>query len=81
MRGRSVQGPFEPKRNVPLVDLGSVRETLAYIREDLQRVPGLERAAEHLVSALAEVEAADRRRLAPIPRSVLEARLRARRRH
>jgi hypothetical protein len=59
----------------------SVRETLTYLRDDLQRVPGLERAAELLASALAEVEAADRRRLAPIPRSVLEARLLARRRH
>ena len=76
-----MQGPFDPKRNVPLVDMRSARETLTYIRDDLQRVPGLERAAELLTSALAEVEAADRRRLEPIPRSVLEARLLARRRH
>jgi hypothetical protein len=66
---------------VPLIDLGTVRETLAYIRDDCQRVPGLERTAELLAAALAEVEAAERRRLAPIPRSVLEARLLARRRH
>lgn len=76
-----MRGPFDPKRNVPLIDLGTVRETLAYIRDDLQRVPGLERAAELIATALAEVEAAERRRLAPIPRSVLEARLLARRRH
>lgn len=77
----SMQGPFDPKRNTPMIDLGTVRETLAYIRDDLQRVPGLERAAELLGSALAEIDAVDRRRLAPIPRSVLEARLLARRRH
>ena len=76
-----MRGPFDLKRNVPLIDLGTVRETLAYIRDDLQRVPGLERAAELIAAALAEVEAAERRRLAPIPRSVLEARLLARRRH
>ena len=72
-----------PVRDIPEPpsNLSIDRETLAYIRDDLQRVPGLERAAEHLVSALAEVEAADRRRLAPIPRSVLEGRLRSRRRH
>ena len=34
-----VQGPFDPKRNVPLIDLGTVRDTLAYIRDDFQRVP------------------------------------------
>ena len=42
----------DPKRNTPMIDLGTVRETLAYIRDDLQRVPGLERAAELLGSAL-----------------------------
>ncbi len=76
-----MQGPSDPKRNIPLLDLGTVRDTLAYMRDDFQRVPELERAAELLAQALAEVEAADRRRLAPIPRSVLEARLNARRRH
>ncbi len=76
-----MQGPFDPKRNVPLLDLGTVRDTLAYMRDDLARVPGLERAAELVSQALAEVDAADRRRLAPIPHSVLQARLLARRRH
>jgi hypothetical protein len=76
-----VQGPFDPKRNVPLIDLGTVRETLAYIRDDFQRVPALERAAELIDAALAEVQAAERRRLAPIARSVLEMRLRPRHRH
>lgn len=75
-----MQGPFDPKRNVPLIDLGAVRDTLAYIRDDFQRVPALERAAE-LGAALAEVVAAERRRLAPIPRSVLETHLLPRRKH
>jgi hypothetical protein len=73
-----VKGPFDAKRNVPLVDLGTLRETLAYIRDDLARVPGLERTAEIVASALAELEAAEARRL---PRSILEAHLRPRRRH
>ena len=76
-----MRGPFDPKRNVPLTDLGTVRETLACVRDDLQRVAGLERAAELLGSALAEVEAAERRGLAPIPQSVLEVRRLARRKH
>jgi hypothetical protein len=76
-----VQGPIDPKRNVPLIDLGTVCDTLAYIRDDLQRVPGLERAAELIGSALCEVVAAERRRLAPIPCSVLETRLPPRRKH
>jgi hypothetical protein len=29
-----VQGPFDPKRNVPLIDLGTVRDMLSYIRDD-----------------------------------------------
>jgi hypothetical protein len=61
-----------------LVDLGTIRETLAYIRDDLARVPGLERASEVVGSALGELEAAESRRL---PRSILESYLRPRRRH
>ena len=76
-----MQGPFDPKRNVPLIDLGTVRDTLAFIRDDFQRVPGLERAAELIGAALAQVQSAERRHLAPIPRSVLETRLQPRRKH
>jgi len=57
----------EPLRNtphVPLVDLETIRETLVYIRDDIQRVPGLERAAEGLTTVLAEIAAAGHRRLA-----------------
>jgi hypothetical protein len=56
----------EPLRNnphVPLVDLETIRETLVYIRDDIQRVPGLERAAEGLSTVLAEIDAAARRRV------------------
>lgn len=81
MRGGGVQGPFDPKRNVPAVDLGTVREVLGFIRDDLQRVPGLERAAELLSSALAEVDTAARRRLAPVSGSIMDARQLRRRRH
>jgi hypothetical protein len=76
-----VRGPFDPKRNVPLIDLGTVREMLACIRDDLQRVPGLERAAALLGSASAEIEVAERRRLAPVPSSIVDARLPSRSRH
>jgi hypothetical protein len=78
---RNVSGPFDPKRNVPLVDLGTVRDTLTYIRDDFQRVPALERAAELIDAALAEIRATERRRLAPIPRSVLDTQLLPRRKH
>jgi hypothetical protein len=71
-----VKNPSDAKRNVPLVDLGTLMETLAYIRDDLQDLPGFERAAELVGSALAELEAADRRQL---PQSILAAYLRPRR--
>jgi hypothetical protein len=79
--GADVPGPFDPKRNMPLIDLDTVRDTLTYIRDDLQRVRALERAAELIGAALSEIRAAERRRLAPIPRSVLDARLLPRRKH
>ena len=76
-----MSGPFEPKRNVPLIDLGTVRDMLIHVRDDFQRVPALERAAELIGAALAEVQSAERRRLAPIPRSILDTRLLPRRKH
>ena len=76
-----VQRPFDPKRNAPLIDLGTVRDTLAYIRDDFERVPALARAAELIGVVLGEIEAAERRLLAPIPRSVVEMRLHPRRKH
>ena len=69
------------KPNIPLVDLDTIRETLAYIRDDIQRVPGLDRAAERLTAALAEIAAAERRRLAPVSHSIIDARPVLRRKH
>lgn len=72
---------MQQKPQMPLVDLDTIRETLLYIRDDLQRVPGLERAAEKLTAALGELTAAERRRLAPLSQSVIEARFLPRRKH
>ena len=74
-------GPFDPNRHVPLIDLGTVRDVLGCIRDDLQRVPALERAAELIGAAVAELQAAERRRLAPVPRSILDNRLLRSRKH
>ena len=52
-----------------------------YIRDDIQRVPGMEKAADRLTAALAEIAAAERRRLAPVSHSVIDARLVLRRKH
>jgi|RhiMethySRZTD1v2_1073278.scaffolds.fasta_scaffold42068_3 hypothetical protein len=79
--GRHMRSSLDLKRNGPLIDLGTVRETLAYMRDDFKRVRSLERAAELLSLALAEIEAAERRRLAPIPGSILDAARLPRRRH
>jgi hypothetical protein len=74
--GKTLQKP-----GIPLVDLDTIRETLVYIRDDIQRVPGLEKAAERLTATLAEITAAERRRLAPVSHSVIDARLVLRRKH
>lgn len=73
--------PLQHKLNMPLVDLETIRETLLYIRDDMQRVPELEKAAEHLTLALGEVTAAERRRLAPVSSSIIDARFVPRRKH
>jgi hypothetical protein len=69
------------KPSVPLVDFDTIRETLTYIRDDIQRVPGLEKAADRLTAALAEIAAAERRRLAPVSHSLIDARVIMRRKH
>jgi hypothetical protein len=69
------------KPNIPLVDLDTIRETPVYIRDDVQRVPGLDRVAERLTAALAEIAAAERRRLAPISQSIIDVRPVLRRKH
>jgi hypothetical protein len=44
----------------PHLDLTTARETIAYIEDDLRRVPGLEKAADALKAAVAEMETAER---------------------
>ena len=41
--------PLHHKPIVPLVDFDTIRETLIYIRDDIQRVPGMEKAADRLL--------------------------------
>ncbi len=55
----------------PALDLTTVRDTLDYMREDVARVPGLERVAAALEDALIEIEVAERERA---PRATLDAR-------
>jgi hypothetical protein len=71
----------QAKPGIPMVDFDTIRETLVYIRDDIQRVPGLEKAADRLTAALSELAAAERRRLAPVSRSVIDARPVFRRKH
>lgn len=49
-----------PRRNPwpPVVDLGTVRETLSYMKDDMQRVPGLERVASAIEATLKEIDRA-----------------------
>jgi hypothetical protein len=50
------------------LDLSTVRETLAYMHDDVRRAPGLERAAAALAAALAEIELAERGATVPARR-------------
>ena len=71
--------PARPLR-IPLVDLETVRETLAYIHDDLSRVTGLEKASAALGQALAELAAAEPRRQT-VSQGILGARFLKRPRH
>ena len=53
----------------PEIDLATVRDTLAYIEGNMRRVPGLERVADALSSALDEIETVERQ--GPPPASAL----------
>lgn len=61
----------------PVIDLHTVRETLAYMKDDMERVAGLEKVAAALQEALDEIERA--RPPAPVPLSPIAARFLARR--
>ena len=52
-----------PRRNPwpPVLDLSTVRETIAYMHDDMSRVPGLEGVASALETALEEIDAAERK--------------------
>lgn len=57
-----------PRRNPwpPTLDLATVRETLAYMHDDMNRVPGLERVASALETVLEEIETAERNAKPPV---------------
>ena len=42
------------------IDLSTARETLAYLEDDMRRVPGLEKVAQAIAVAMAEIEAAEK---------------------
>lgn len=65
----------------PAIDLSTVRETLTYMRDDAQSIPGLEALAQSLDGAIAEVDAAEAKlqppTASPIAARFLPARLRS----
>lgn len=61
----------------PVVDLHTVRDTLSYMKDDMERVPGLEKVAAALQGALDEIEKA--RPPSPVPFSPTAARFLPRR--
>lgn len=44
----------------PAIDLGTVRETVAYMHDDMSRVPGLEKVAAALSTVLDEIASAEK---------------------
>jgi hypothetical protein len=59
----------------PAIDLSTVRKTVAYMRGDIARVPGLEKIAAALDTAIKEIDAVDTRpRVHNITDSVLRSR-------
>ncbi|MDX2307539.1 MAG: hypothetical protein NW216_04805 [Hyphomicrobium sp.] len=45
----------------PSLDLGTVKETLLYMRDDARAVPGLEKVSAALDEAIREIDVAERR--------------------
>ena len=59
----------------PSIDLSTVRKTVAYMRGDMARVPGLEKLTAALDAAIKEIDAVDTRpRVVNITDSVLRSR-------
>lgn len=50
----------------PAIDLTTVRDTLAYMQEDMARVPGLEKVADAMARTLDEIDAVKPSMTAPI---------------
>lgn len=63
----------------PDIDLSNARETIAYIEDDMRRVPGLEKVAAALHSAIDEIDAAERSVPRATPYSITSARFMPRR--
>lgn len=49
----------------PAIDLTTVRDTLAYMQDDMARVPGLEKVAAAMAATLQEIDA-----VKPAPRPI-----------
>jgi hypothetical protein len=62
-----------------MIDLATARETLAYMQDDMKRVPGLEKVADALASAIREMDAADHQVEKPLKLSPFAARFLPRR--
>ncbi len=56
----------------PAIDLATVRETLEYMKDDMRRIPGLEKASDALAAAITEIESAEER-LQPVQYTTLNA--------
>ena len=66
---------------MPPNDLDTVRDTLAAIHAGLKRIPDLELASELIETALLEISIVERRRLARLPRDMLDPRAYLRRKN
>ncbi|MBR2537633.1 MAG: hypothetical protein IKE66_16305 [Hyphomicrobium sp.] len=65
-----------PPKNarVQRIDLASVRDTLAYIESDLDTAPELQRVAEAVRAALAEIDRIELTNGAAVPAAITDAR-------
>lgn len=70
-------GFFRTKARPCTLDLSTVRETLAYMHDDVRRAPGLSRVAAALAAAVAEIELIER--CSPIRRRQVPDRIGSRR--
>ncbi len=57
----------------PTLDLSTVRETMAYMHDDMKRVPGLEKAARAIADAIKEIDKAEKASAKPVSYSPIAA--------